>query len=161
MPRRDDRLIEALVLGFLAKHARGRERGMTQGCIAARLGALGMEVDVRAVRDALAALTLRGEPVGTSSGGGCFLCVKRADFLLAYRNLYGRLQTQSKRCDRFKQTARAALSGQRTFNFAAAESALAQLEGAPLLAAAGDGQQAKSVHAQRETGAPCPTAHER
>jgi hypothetical protein len=135
MPR-DERLIEALVLGFLAKHARGRERPVTQGRIAAHLRSLGVNVDTRAVRDAMAAVSLRGEPVGTSSGGGCFLCMDRPDFLLAYRNLYGRLRTQAKRCDRFKETARAALSGQRTFDFAEAESALAQLEGAPLLPAA-------------------------
>jgi len=128
----------ALLLGYLARHCRGRARARTQGRIAADLRALGVEVTTRDVRDLLADLVLAGAPVGTTAGSpaGAFLCLDREDFLTAYRNLYTRVRRQARRCDRFKRTARAALSGQLTFDFAEAERRYAALAEAPLLAAA-------------------------
>jgi len=129
-------LLAALVVGYLRKHCPGRQRARTQTEIASDLRGLGLDVSVRAVRDAIADLRLAGCPVGTSSGGGCFLCLSARDFRVAYRNLYGRLRTQAKGCRALKATARRALSGQAVFDFAEAENVLAELEAAPLLAAA-------------------------
>ncbi len=128
----------ALVLGYLLRYARGRQRARTQSRIAADLRGLGAEITVRDVRDILADLVLAGAPVGTTAGtpAGAFLCESREDFLIAYANLYKRVRRQAKRCERFKETARAALSGQATFNFITAEQTLADLEAAPLLATA-------------------------
>jgi hypothetical protein len=130
---------QALILGYLARHCRGRARARTQARIARDLRALGVEVTTRDVRDLLADLVLAGAPVGTTAGSpaGAFLCETRQDFLTAYANLYKRVRRQARRCDRFKQTARSALSGQLSFDFAAAEARLSALAEAPLLAAAG------------------------
>jgi hypothetical protein len=134
-------LLGVLILGYLRKHARGRAAARTQGRIAADLRGLGLDVTTRQVRDAAGALVLAGWPVGTAAGkpGGVFLCTGRADFLLAKHNLTHRLAAQAARARCFDETVAAALSGQRTFDFFEADGAFAELERAPLLAAADEG----------------------
>ena len=129
-------LLAALVAGYLAKHCRGLERARPQARIAGDLRALGLDLSTRDVRDAIAELRLAGAPVGTSSGGGCFLCLCGRDFRVAYSNLYRRLRTQAKGCRAFKKTARRSLSGQVMFDFAEGQNLICELEAAPLLAAA-------------------------
>jgi transposase len=128
-------MLGVLVLGYLRKHARGRATARTQARIAADLRGLGLDVTSRAVRNALADLVRLGAPVGTTPAKppGAFLCEDRADFLAAYRNLAIRFRAQAARARRFRETARAALDGQRTFDFWEADGAFAELERAPLL----------------------------
>ncbi|MFO8011690.1 MAG: hypothetical protein R6X20_00145 [Phycisphaerae bacterium] len=137
---------QALVLGYLSRHCRGRARARTQAKIAADLRGLGVEMTARDVRDLLADLVLDGQPIGTTAGrpAGAFLCESREDFLAAYGNLYKRVRRQARRCDRFKQTARAALSGQFTFDFAAAAARFDAVADAPLLAAAAEAGEGRT-----------------
>jgi len=151
--RPDEQLVQRLVLGFLAKYARGRDRAASHARIAAHLRGLSLDVDVRAVQDATTALRLEGLPVGTSSGSGCFLCVAAVDFRTGYRNLYGRLRTQAKGCRRFKETARAFLSGQRVFDFAEAAGFLGEIEDAPLTAGVALGAE-RADQANGRSGSP-------
>ena len=145
-------MLAVLVLGYLRKYARGRAATRTQGRIARDLRDLGLNATTRGVRDAASALVLGGWPIGTSSAkpGGVFLCGTREDYLMAYRNLYKRLVAQAKRARRFKATARAALSGQRTFDFLEADSQFAELERAPLLAGAGGGRSEGGPKAEKD-----------
>jgi len=131
-------MLGALVGGYLARYCRGFDQARPQARIAVDLRDLGLTASTRDVRDAIAALRLEGAPIGTSSGGGCFLCLTGPDFRVAYANLYRRLRTQAKGCRAFKRTARRALSGQRVFDFAEGQNLLAELEAAPLLATASD-----------------------
>ena len=127
-------LTEACVLGYLHKWCCGAAAARSQETIARHLREAGLAgTTARDVRDAAAALALGRWPVGTSSAG-CFLCVTARDFRVAYRNLYGRLIAQAKRCRVFKETARAALSGQRALDFAEGQCAFEKLLRAPLLA---------------------------
>jgi len=130
-------LFQAVLLGYLRKYATGRTNAHTQNTIASDLRRLGLTATTRSVRDALAALASSGWPVATTAAppAGAFLCVTRQDFLAGYNHLAGRLRAQGMRCRRFRETARAALNGQTVFNFAEAEGAFYELEGAPLLAA--------------------------
>ena len=130
-----ENMLGVLVLGYLREHARGRAAARTQGRIAVDLRGLGLTVSSRSVRDALADLVRLGAPVGTTPAkpAGAFVCETRADFLAAYRNLAIRFHAQAARARRFRETARAALDGQRTFDFWEADGAFAELERAPLL----------------------------
>lgn len=127
-------ILALLILGYLRKHAVGRAAARTQDKIAGDLRGLGLEVTTRDVRDAAAALALAGWPVGTAAGApaGCFLCETRADFLAARHNLVCRLNVQAQRVRRFDATARAVLSGQKTFCFGEADEQYAEIERAPL-----------------------------
>jgi len=100
-------ILSVLILGYLRKNCRGRAAARTQGRIASDLRGLGLDVDTRNVRDALAALVLAGAPVGTVAGKppGAFVCEDRRDYLGAYANLYRRVVCQAKRARRFKETA--------------------------------------------------------
>jgi len=137
-------LLAIVILGYLRRYCWGRAAARTQGRIGLDLRHLGLAVTTRDVRDALAALVLAGWPVGTTAAkpAGAFVCETRADFLSAYRNLYVRVRGQARRCRRFKETARAALSGQEAFDFYEADAKFADLEGAPLLASVGAGEGA-------------------
>jgi hypothetical protein len=127
--------LEAVTLGYLRKWCHGVGGARPQATIAQHLRSLGLaQTTPRDVREAVAALSLQGWPVGTSPAG-CFLCIEGRDFRVAYRNLYGRLREQAKRCRAFKATARAALSGQRRFDFTDAEARLEAYSDRPLLAA--------------------------
>lgn len=125
---------EAAVLGYLHKWCRGVLAARPQAMIARHLQTLGLvQMQARDVREAVAALSLEGWPVGTSPAG-CFLCIEGRDFRAAYRNLYGRLREQAKRCRVFKATAREYLAGQRRFDFSPALTRLEDLGERPLLA---------------------------
>ena len=132
-------LLAMIVLGYLRKHAGGRAAARTQGRIGWDLRRLGLVVTTRDVRDALATLVLAGWPVATTTAkpAGAYLCVTRDDFLTGYANLYKRVRIQAKRCRRFKATARAALSGQTTFDWYEADARYADLANAPLLVGEG------------------------
>jgi len=130
-------MLEIVLLGYLRKHCQGEAAARTQGKIARDLQALGLAVEPRDVRDAAAVLVDAGFPIGTSEKG-CFICISGRDFRHAYKNLATRMRAQGRRCRRFKAIAREALTGQRTFDFAAAEQKYADLEAAPLLAGAGE-----------------------
>jgi len=128
-------ITETLLLGYLDKWCRGVRAARPQAMIAQHLQALGLaQTNARDVRDAVSALSLAGWPVGTSPAG-CFLCLEARDFRVAYRNLYGRLREQAKRCRAFKATARRVLSGQQHFDYAAASARLEAYTDRPLLAA--------------------------
>ncbi len=129
-------LLAVVVLGYLRRYCWGREAARTQGRIGLDLRHLGLQLTTRDVRDALSDLVLAGWPVGTTAANpaGAFICETRDDYLAAYRNLYVRVRGQARRCRRFRETARAALSGQKVFDFYEAVGTFADLEGAPLLA---------------------------
>ncbi|HUX03056.1 MAG TPA: hypothetical protein VMY35_19015 [Phycisphaerae bacterium] len=135
-------LVQTILLGYLKRYAWGRAAARTQGRIGLDLRHLGLDVTTRDVRDALAALALAGAPVGTTAANpaGAFVCESREDYLLAYRNLYVRVRRQARRCRRFKETARAALSGQTVFDFGEADEQYHDLANAPLLAACGSAE---------------------
>jgi hypothetical protein len=125
---------EAAVLGYLHKWCRGVLGARPQATIAQHLQMLGLaQTSARDVREAVAALSMEGWPVGTSPTG-CFICLEGRDFRAAYRNLYGRLREQAKRCRTFKTTAREYLAGQRRFDFAPAAARFADLGERPLFA---------------------------
>ena len=126
--------LQAAVLGYLNKWCRGVLGARPQATIAQHLQMLGLaQTQARNVREAVAALSLEGWNVGTNAAG-CFLCLEARDFRAAYRNLYGRLREQAKRCRTFKATAREYLSGQRHYDFAPVAARLADLGERPLLA---------------------------
>ena len=128
--------LEALVLGYLAKHCRGAAAARKIWKLAEDLTVLGApNANERAVREALAELRLRGLPVGTTSGDppGAFICEKPADYRLAYRNLYSRLRVQARGCRRFRRTFYDATARQFKFTFVGAEEAYRLLAEAPLL----------------------------
>lgn len=127
--------LEAVTLGYLRKWCRGVGGARPQATIAQHLRSLGLaQTTPRDVREAVAALSLAGWPVGTSPAG-CFLCIEGRDFRAGYRNLYGRLREQAKRCRVFKSTARRVLSGQQHFDYAEASACLEAAQDRPLLAA--------------------------
>ena len=130
-------LFNLVTLGYLKRYCAGEAAARTEKRIARDLQALGLAVDGRDIRNAVADLAGGGWPVGTSSRGA-FVCQSRADWRTAYRNLYSRLRTQGRRCRRFRQTFREVANGQRVFDFAEAEAQLADFEAAPLLAAAAE-----------------------
>jgi hypothetical protein len=128
-------LTETLILGYVNKWCRGVRAARSMETVARHLRGMGLaQVTSREVRDAVQSLSLHGWPIGTGSGG-VFLCLVGPDFRAGYRNLYCRLREQAKRCEAFKAMARAAMSGQRVFDFAEAERKFQELEQAPLLAA--------------------------
>lgn len=129
--------LEAITLGYLAKHCRGAAAARKIWKIAEELAALGLpNASERSVREALAEMRLRGLPVGTTCGDppGAFVCERPADYRLAYRNLYSRLRVQARGCRRFRRTFREAVARQFKFPFAEAEQAYRRLTEAPLLA---------------------------
>jgi len=127
---------QALLAGYLGKHCRGHQRARTQRRITADLRTLGVEMTVREVRDLLAEMAMGSLPVGTDTHGA-FLCVGRADFRRAYRNLYSRVREQAKRCRRFRRTFAEFTGGQLGFDFDDAERRYTDLQATPLLAACG------------------------
>jgi hypothetical protein len=132
-------VLPVALLGYLRKHCQGAAAARKLPRIARDLEALGLAAGSRDVREALAELRLDGWPVGTTCGepADAFLCVSGADYRRAYRNLYGRLRVQARGCRRFKRTFQEAASGQRRFDFSAAEQKYSDLVAAPLLAAEG------------------------
>ena len=106
-------LLAVVVLGYLRRYCWGREAARTQGRIGLDLRDIFLQLTTRDVRDALSDLVLAGWPVGTTAANpaGAFICETRDDYLAAYRNLYVRVRGQARRCRRFRETARAALSG--------------------------------------------------
>ena len=101
-----------MLLGYLYRRCRGRAWARTYARIRQDLAAIGIEVTEREMYALVEALALAGRPVGTT-GKGCFVCIEPKDFRAAYRNLYGRLRTQARRCRRFKAMARERTTEQR------------------------------------------------
>lgn len=77
-------LLQLVLLGYLLKYYHGEAAARTQDRIAHDLQALGVVAAPRDVREAVAALSLQGRPVGTS-GRGAFLCLDRLAAIKAGR----------------------------------------------------------------------------
>jgi len=125
----------------LRRHCRGRAAARPTARIAQDLRDLGISAPTREVRACLADLVTAGWPVGSSSAkpAGAYLAERRDDSKAGYLTLVRRFRAQARRARKFRETARAALSGQAVFNFDEAENAFHELQAAPLLAAGADG----------------------
>lgn len=115
---------EERVLEYLHKWCLGAAAARTQEMIARHLREAGLAgTTPRDIRDAVAALSLQGKRVGTSSAG-CFVCMTVQDFRVGHRTLYGRELTQRRRRRRFHQTFREFIGGQGLLPFAEVEAGL-------------------------------------
>jgi hypothetical protein len=105
---------ERTLVAFLHRHCRGVGRARTYGRLREDLAAEGLDIGEREMYELVSSLAMKGRPVGTISaaGGGAFIVCDARDARLAYRNLYGRVVRQLRRCRRFKQTCREGLLGQ-------------------------------------------------
>jgi len=107
---------ERLLLGYLHRHCRGADHARTYARLREDLEReKGIVIGEREMYQLVQGLVLAGRPVGTISagGGGAFIVCDARDARLAYRNLYGRVCCQLRRCRVFKRTCREGLSGQR------------------------------------------------
>jgi len=121
-----------LVLGYLYHEARGAEEAKSYPQIVARLAPLAEAIGAggltpRGIYQIMADIQLAGWPVGTTPGRppGAFVCVSRRDWRIGGRNLYGRLRLIARRYRRYRRTFREAAGGQTTFDWTAADRALA------------------------------------
>jgi hypothetical protein len=107
---------ERLLLAHLHRHCRGIGHARTYARLREDLEReQGIVITEREMYRLIQGLVLAGRPVGTISagGGGAFIVETARDARLAYRNLYGRICRQLRRCRAFKRTCREGLSGQR------------------------------------------------
>ncbi len=127
---------ERILLGYLHRHCRGVAGARTYARLRQDLEReTGLVVGDREMYELVQSLVLAGRPVGTisSNGGGAFVIETARDARLAYRNLYGRVCRQLRRCRALKRTIRETISGQRYLDLADAgrayESAVAENRG--------------------------------
>jgi hypothetical protein len=117
---------QRILVGHLHRHCGGRARARTYARLRDDLvREAGLVIGEREMYELVQGLVLAGRPVGTVSagGGGAFIVETARDARLAYRNLYGRVCRQLRRCRAFKRTIRETLSGQRYLDLVAAENA--------------------------------------
>jgi len=106
---------ERAFVAHLHRHCRGASGAKTYRRLRTDLAAEGVEIGTREIYRIVQGLVLKGRPVGTIStgGGGAFIVCDARDARLAYRNLYGRVCRQLRRCRIFKRTCRELLHAQR------------------------------------------------
>jgi hypothetical protein len=111
---------ERILLAYLHKHCRGAAYARTYGRLRQDLEAAGVKIAEREMYELVSSLALKGRPVGTVSAGsgGAFIVCDARDARLAYRNLYGRVCRQFRRCKAFKRTCREVLGHQQFLDVA-------------------------------------------
>ncbi len=104
-----------LLVAWLHRHARGRDRAVPYRRLVAALSEAGCAVQERQIYDLVAEAQLAGRPVGTTPRRprpGAYICIDAEDWQAAEANLKSRLLRPLARLRRLRRTRRELADGQ-------------------------------------------------